>query len=628
MGQQAGIATTHAAGINYSNEWKKLKFSGSYFGNYTDNNKESVLSRTYFTSGDSNLVYNENSKSNNKSFNNRFNTKLEYEIDSNNTVVFAPKLNLQKLNTTSDATAVTQIDSSLISNTFTHNENNYDVFSASGSLDYRHKFAKKGRTISLNGSLDANGRNGDGTIRYVVTNDSLSNDTTDQNTTLKTNGYTVSGTLAYTEPVGKNGQMLLTYTPSFTNNTSNRTTYGVLNNGETQLLDTALTNKFDNTFNFHRGGLAYQYNKDKLNFSVEGDYQQANLHGEQTYPFNALVDKSFSAVLPQAQLNYKFSQTTNLRFNYRSSMNAPSITQLQNVIDNTNPLLLTAGNPLLKPEYSHNAFVRYGAADPSKNKGLFLVVGGSYTKDYIGKRTLIASDDTTLSEGIVLSRGSQLSYPVNLDHSLSLRSFLTYTWSIAPIKSNLSLFGGPTYSNTPALINQSLNRADLYNIIGGASLSTNFSQNFDATLGYNATYSLLQNSLPAQQDNRYFQHTASLKLNWILLQRLVLNTQFNQQFYNNLSDGTQQSYFLWNAYAGYKMLKDKSLELRASVNDILNQNNNITHTQTETYVEDANTLSLKRYYMVSLIYTLKAFGGKSGSNTNNMQGPPAGMPQH
>jgi hypothetical protein len=306
-------------------------------------------------------------------------------------------------------------------------------------------------------------------------------------------------------------------------------------------------------------------------------------------------------------------------------MNAPSITQLQNVIDVTNPLLLTAGNPNLKPETQHNAFVRFGNTNPAQNTGLFVVIGGTYTQDYIGRRTLIAQQDTSLSEGIVLSRGSQLSSPVNFDYSLSTRSFITYTWGIKALKSNLSLFSGFTFSNTPAVINKLSNRANQYNAMPGLSLSTNFSQNFDASIGYNATYSLLQNSLPEQRDNRFFQHTASFKLNWITFKRIVLNTEVNQQFYNNLSDDTQTNYTLWNAYVGYKMLKDRSLELRASVNDILNQNNSIAHTQTETYVEDTRTLSLKRYYMLSLVYTLKAFGSK-GSGAGNPPSPPSGTP--
>lgn len=625
MAQDPGIATTHAAGINYSNEWKKLKYSGSYFMNYQDNDKYSETQRDYFTNNDSTLRYNDTSNANTVTLKNRFTSKLEYEIDSNNSVVFAPRLNLQRVDAFSSTNALTQLDSSVITNLQTINDNHYDLYTASGSLDYRHKFAKKGRTISLNGTYDGNGRTGDGVIQYVLSNDSVTNDTTNQTTTLKTNGYTVSGTLAYTEPVGKNAQMMLSYTPSYTNNVSDKTTYDILNNGETQLLDTTLTNSFDNTFTFHRGSLAYQYNKDKLNFSLEAQYQNSQLHGEQTFPFDALVDRNFDAVLPQAQLNYKFTDTRNLRFNYRSSMNAPNITQLQNVIDVTNPLLLTAGNPNLKPETQHNAFVRYGNTNPSQNTGLFLVVGGTYTQDYIGRRTLIAQQDTSISESVVLSRGSQLSYPVNFDYSASARSFVTYTWGIKALKSNLSAFTGFTYSNTPAIINNLSNRANQYNVMPGLSLSTNFSQNFDASIGYNATYSLLQNSLPEQRDNRYFQHTASLKINWITFKRLVLNTQLNQQFYNNLSDGTKTNYTLWNAYVGYKMLKDRSLELRASVNDILNQNNTIAHTQTETYVEDTRTLSLRRYYMLSLVYTLKAFGSK-GSGAGIPSSAPSGTP--
>ncbi len=50
--------------------------------------------------------------------------------------------------------------------------------------------------------------------------------------------------------------------------------------------------------------------------------------------------------------SYRFSREKNLRLFYRTSTSTPSINQLQNVIDNSNPLLLRAGNPDLKQQYT------------------------------------------------------------------------------------------------------------------------------------------------------------------------------------------------------------------------------------------------------------------------------------
>jgi len=46
----------------------------------------------------------------------------------------------------------------------------------------------------------------------------------------------------------------------------------------------------------------------------------------------------------------KLSAKSNLRILYRASTSAPSINQLQNIINNSNPLFVTEGNPALKQQ--------------------------------------------------------------------------------------------------------------------------------------------------------------------------------------------------------------------------------------------------------------------------------------
>ena len=87
----------------------------------------------------------------------------------------------------------------------------------------------------------------------------------------------------------------------------------------------------------------------------------------------------------------------------------------------------------------------------------------------------------------------------------------------------------------------------------------------------------------------------------------VLNTSLQNTYYTGLGNGYNQNVFLWNAFLGYKFLKDKSLELKASVNDILNQNSGIFRNITSNYIEDSRDTVLKRYMLVTLTYTLKFF---------------------
>jgi hypothetical protein len=64
---------------------------------------------------------------------------------------------------------------------------------------------------------------------------------------------------------------------------------------------------------------------------------------------------------------------------------------------------------------------------------------------------------------------------------------------------------------------------------------------------------------------------------------------------------------------GYKFLKNQAGELKISAFDILNQNNSITRTVTETFVEDNITRVLNRYFMLTFTYTLRNFKPANGA---------------
>ena len=65
---------------------------------------------------------------------------------------------------------------------------------------------------------------------------------------------------------------------------------------------------------------------------------------------------------------------------------------------------------------------------------------------------------------------------------------------------------------------------------------------------------------------------------------------------------------LWNAGVGYKFFKQKQLEVRLSVFDILNNNNSIARNVTESYIEDVESRVLNRYFMLTATYNLRNFG--------------------
>lgn len=619
-GQQGGISATNAFGINYTDVWaKKVKISGSYFFNNTNNENESIINRTFFLSQEGGQTYNETSTSESNNFNHRANARLEYTIDTMNTIFFTPQISFQNNRSKSNLKGLTSYgEAGLISALTNASDAKSEGFNTNNNLLYMHKFKKERRTISVNAGFQMNDKNGRSNLYstsvYYTASDT--GEVVDQKTNTASDGYTASGSLSYTEPVKKSGQLTFNYSPSYNRNNSDKTTNQMDTLTDTySIMDTVLTNRFNNLVITQKGGIAYRIRKEKAMFNIGADYQNVNLQGTQIFPYQTVVNKTFDNILPKIVFRYRFAKTQDIRIMYTTNTQVPSVTQLQNVIDNSNPQYLSSGNSDLKQQLTHTFNTRYNRSNPDKGRTLFLWINGAYTQNYITNSTFIAYQDTAITEDVVLSRGSQLSKPVNLQNYYSAKSLVTYGFPVKRIKCNMNLTAGFNYQNSPGLINNMVNYATNYNMNAGLVLSSNISEKIDFTVSYIPNYTIVENTLQKSANNNYYIGMASAKVNVMPWKGLVLSSEATHSNYVGLSSTFNQSFLLWNAGVGYKFLKNKAAELRLSVFDILSQNNSVARNITETYVEDVQTKILKQYFMLTFTYNFKKFGGGNGKDT-------------
>ena len=612
IGQQSGVNTTQSIGMNYTDMWgKKINVNFSYFFNNSQNSTSTILDRQYFLTDTSSQFYNESNESGNNNSNHRFSLRIQYDIDSSNSVILQPRFNLQDYNSNSSLTGKNFLQNNLpLNSTINKTLSEMSGYTFSNSILYRHKFKKDGRTFSMNFGNDLNNKNGHSDLfsrtDFFTGNDSI--ELNNQRSNTNSGGYSLTTNISYTEPLSKNSILQFTYNPVFSKNNSEKETTQF--DSLTQAYstpDTALSNKFRNKTTTQRGGINYRKKGDKYNFSFGLNYQYVELNSNEDYPLLINVKKGFSNLLPSANLQYKFSKTTSLRLFYRTSTNTPGISKLQNVIDNSNPLLLSTGNPDLKQEYSHSLVARFGNTNTKKSRMFFGFLSATYTNNYIGSSTLIATKDSTLAEGIILYKGAQLSVPANLNGNWNIRSFFTYGVPVKLIKSNVNMNLGYTYSHIPALINGADNISKTSNLYGGFVVSSNVSEKLDFTLTYTANYNMAQNSLQPALNNNYFYQVSTAKLNWLPWKWLVITSDLSHTLYNGLGSAYDQSIFLWNAGFGYKFLKNNAAELKLTVFDLLDNNQNITRTVTEYYIEDNNTKVINRYFLLTFTYNLRHF---------------------
>jgi hypothetical protein len=352
-------------------------------------------------------------------------------------------------------------------------------------------------------------------------------------------------------------------------------------------------------------------------FSVGMALQHAKLSSEQVYPYTANVKRTFTNLLPEAMLNRKLSKRSTIRINYRTNTNAPSVSQLQEVINNSNSIFLSTGNPQLKQQFSQNLVLRYTFTNTGKGQSMFANLFLQQNNNYISNATYVAVRDSILNPSVILYRGAQLSKPVNLNGYRSIRGFLTFGQPIAAIKTNVNMNVGASFTRTPGIVNSISNTSKNTTYNAGLVFASNVSQYIDFTVSYNGGYNKTVNSLQPELNNTYFSHVSGLQLNLLSKKGWFFQNEVNNQVYKGLSDGFNQNYWLWNMSAGRKFLKDQKGELKFSVFDLLKQNQSITRTTTESSIQDVQNKVLRQYFMLTFTYKLKNFGTPPVNNGNN-----------
>ncbi|MDP4262709.1 MAG: TonB-dependent receptor [Bacteroidota bacterium] len=616
VGQQSGISTTNSAGLNFSDKWgKKVDVQGSYFFNGSNNvNDNTSKLQTIGT----NLVRNTSSLSESNNYNNRINLRLDYRIDSFNSILINPSLNFQRNRSESQSFLYT-LDGTDSVNAQPGNSNTLKTgYNLRNNILYRHSFAKnRRRTFSVGFNQTFNKNNGDSyvysdsrTFENGIINDSLQN----QYITNPTNGYTLGGNISYTEPLGQKSLLQFTYQPSYSKNKADQETFNYNTIGK-QYSDFVpeFSNKFENTTITHNGGITYRLGNTRDNqFSVGVNLQHTRLQSERTYPGVSSVDQAFTNLLPNLMWRKKISPRSTFNIFYRASTNFPSVTQLQDVVNSSNQLNLSMGNPGLKQSYSHFLTTRYTFTNTQKGQSLFANIFLQAQQNYIANAIYIATQgDSVIQQGnpdIKLKKGAQLTKPVNLDGYKSLRSFFTFSQPVKFLKSNVNFNTGFSYSALPGFLNNASSITNNYIYNAGIVIASNISEYIDFNLSYNANFNVAKNSTQNSQNYNYVNQSAGIQFNLLTKSGWFLQNDLNNQSNKGLGQGYDQNFWLWNAGIGKKFLKKKVAELKLSVFDLLKQNQSVVRTVLGNQIEDSQSKVLQQYFMLTFTYSLRNFG--------------------
>jgi hypothetical protein len=595
-GRPNGIMTNYAGGLNFNNTLSpKTEINGSYFYNHLDQNIERTVDRINYTP-DGNYNYSSLSKQRNKNENHRLNFAIDHKIDSSNSIRFSTNASLSntRLSTLTESQTMTA-DNTLQNSSLTNNYTLGNGLNVSSGLLYRHRFNKRGRSFSVNvnGVVARNESNGELTAEnefYLGTGEKRN---VSQQNEQMTDNQTLGTTVSFIEPLGNRKYLEATYNFRTNQNQVERNVFDV--NGGTRSLNDQLSNVYNSNYLYNRPGLSLRINRVKYNLSVGTSWQKTVIDGRLVLR-EVDIYRSFQNFLPVARLNYNFSNLKHLRLEYETSMQEPSIQQLQPVIDNTtNQINQSVGNPGLQPGYNHRINANFNTFDPAKGVGFFAFVNATYTSNAISYAQTINPNLSTLT------------MPVNVRNATNVNANLNYGFPVRRIFSRFNI--GPTGSirNNRVLLNEEEVSSNQQTLGGTGRYNFTFKDVFTLDLSVNLSNQVTRYETTAAikpQDQSYLNKTYTAETNITILKNYQFNAAFDYLVYNSKTTGFNQEIPLLNVSVSRFFFKAQSGELRLGVVNMLDQSLSVSQQASVNYLEQTTYNNLGRYYMISFTYSL------------------------
>jgi outer membrane receptor protein involved in Fe transport len=524
--------------------------------------------------------------------NHRVNLTLDHKIDSANSIKSTNSFTYSEseLNSQTNSQTTTE-DGKLQNESDRANYNAQTSLNFNSSLLYRHRFAKKGRTFSTNLTLGLSQTQSNG--NQQSTNDYYS-DLPERREILQTNtqandNQSYGATFSYTEPLGGRKYLEGNYNIRTNRNQVDREVYDE-KNGQ-QIVNEQLTNKYNSVYIYNRPGFNLRVNRQKYNFAFGASWQNTRLQGD-LISKNETIDRTFENILPTARFNYDFSNFKHVRLDYETAMQEPSIQQLQPVIDNSDPLNIYAGNPSLKPSYQHRVSANFTTFDPAKFISLFAFLTGTYTLNSI-------INSQSVNENLV-----RLTIPVNVKDNMNLNANMSFGFPIKKINSRFNV--GPTGTYVRGINVLNADESFTWQQTMGGTARYNYTFKEILTIDVSANLSHQQTTYEFNTENNqvYFNKTYTAEANLNLLKNYQFNSSFDYLIYNSQTTDYNQEIPLWNIGISRFILKNKTGELKFSVNNLLDKSLSVTQSATANYLQQQVTNNLGRYFMVSFTYAL------------------------
>ena len=648
-GRGGGITKTGMGGLNVALERGKFEIGGNvrYQGQKTTSITKSAVQNFITTNASFSNSLNR-SVSKNGGFNGDF--KIEWKPDSMTTLNFRPSFSVGNSSSNSTGKNATfnddpylqqGVDNPLeemekiahdikVNQNMTGNKSTGENYSFNGRLILNRRLNNLGRNFSvqLNGSYSNNENKSYSLsdVIYFQRNDSAALTYRYRTTPNTSENFTVG--FNYTEPlIAKKLFLQTSYRFNYSNRHSDGKAYDmggvdelitdIRNTGAGYLpwdyynyLDDDLSRYTDNTNYIHNIDVQLRLVTNYINMNVGVNVQPQRQRMEYNYQgLDTIATRDYVRVSPTLNFRYRFNKQHTLRIRYRGNTSQPSITDLFNMTDNSNPLNIRMGNPDLSPSFSNNINIDWNNFLSTTMQSFTARLSFSNTLNAIESRTQY-NEET----------GGRITQPTNVNGNWNING--NFGWN-RPIFVDNFTFNASTsasYSNNVGYIYQ--NNQSLKNTVNNLRLGENLRFNYrtdlwDASLFGNLNYSNQKSKLVPTNNRATYDFSYGASGNIYLENGFGFSTNISmssRRGYSSANMNTNE--LIWNAQVSYRFLKGKAATVSLQAYDILSKRSNISRNISATMRSDTETNAIYSYVMAHFIYRFNMFGGRNANRGN------------
>ena len=643
--RSGGLTTGGQAGVNYTTDRINKLDSGVsvYYNGSSKENAQRSSTEEYPLSGDT--VQSERTSSS-QNTDHRITASVSLRSNSRRSkgflFSFEPRFTFQDGRSSSLSASSSQLNGSASNSATSESSSHSRSLGSQGSLMLAFgRFAKKGRSISVNGRYNLNGSQGD-SRDYSLTQYASTGKQELRDLLYKNNGGSGSGNLSitYGEPLGQNWILQGNVRGEVSRSRQNKNAF----NADGSVNDYYTTASVNNSLN-GLGSVLLQYSKEETILQAGVSVSSDNLY---TYSKSLGQEKELGKGewiwnwAPELSLNFP---GITVRYQGRSSQ--PSQNRMMSLLDITDPLRISTGNLYLKPGFNHDLSFEISSLRRHIIRGASsdrLLADGRGERNSIHFRitSSMRQNDVVNATWYDAAR-VRYSIPVNAHKpSWSTEAYLSGYQVLDKQQYWRLMFSGRVLYSTsmsyqpvgtlPGMDSQAFDynafMADFWGDASGSRFyagTSGFRESFTRQLGYNASLDLsyssarslrltLSNelngshawySLDGKANTNTYVYSCSLDASYTTPHQFKLTGYYGLQRFFGYSD----SFSKLTQSLNLSLSKDwRSLTFTLQGRDLLNAGLSVSHSVSATGTTDSYRLSMGRHFLAGVVWRFGRMG--------------------